>query len=88
MNENTKKMDKLNAQIQKLNLEILEKNRIYYQNNKEVLKQKSIEYNMKNEKVIQEHRKEPVICICGDNVTRQHLKRHMMSKKHIKKMNI
>ena len=90
-------MEELNAQIKELKLEIetLKKNekdvkikRNYYQENKEVIKQKAREYKIQNKKVIQEQRKEPVVCICGVTVTKQHLTQHMMTKKHIKKMNI
>ena len=90
-------MEELNAQIKELKLEIetLKKNekdlkikRNYYQENKEVIKQKAREYKIQNKKVIQEQRKEQVVCICLVTVTKQHLTRHMITKKHSSKMNI
>jgi len=70
----------------------------YYESNKSKIQGKTKEYQEENKEKIQEYHKEyyesnkskinaNVTCECGCLVTKQHLKRHQSTNKHLNKMN-
>ena len=61
-------------------------NKEYYQNNKEVIIKQKHEYYQNNSEAIIAHKSNVVICECGIKSTHGHLKRHKLTKKHIKLM--
>ena len=58
----------------------------YQETNKEKIKEKRKEYYETNKNTILKNMKEIVKCECGCEVTKNDLKRHQTSKKHIKLM--
>ena len=55
----------------------------YSKDNKEKLKQYQKQYREDNKDQILLKRKQKITCICGSTVSKQHIKRHERTKKHI-----
>ena len=60
----------------------LEHRKEYNKNNVERISEKNKEYYKRNKHNIQEKHKEKIVCVCGCEITRRHLKRHQQSIKH------
>jgi hypothetical protein len=56
----------------------------YRRKNKEKIAIKRKEYREKNKEKIQEKCKEKILCVCGEEINKNHKKRHLISKKHKK----
>ena len=87
--DNNKVKYKENQQIKyKNNKEIFnEKSREYYIKNREKIRQIKQNNYIKNKEKISEERKEKIICECGVESNKQHIKRHQATKKHINLLN-
>ncbi len=57
----------------------------YYDDNKEIIKEKIGKYREKNKVQIQAYKAQKMDCECGGTYTQNHKSRHLQSKKHIKK---
>ena len=63
----------------------MEKEKEYYENNKERINEKNKRYYNENKAKRQEKNKEMIICeICNKEITKINLKRHQNSKKCVK----
>jgi hypothetical protein len=62
---------------------ISEKNKEYRKNNKKIINQKNKEYRENNKETLKEKYKEKINCICGCEITKSNLLRHLKTKKHI-----
>jgi hypothetical protein len=64
-----------------------DRNKLYREKNKEILKQKSKQYYQNNCDKIKSRRKEKVECtICKCEITKESLYRHKKSKLHLENM--
>lgn len=63
---------------------LLKEKREYTKNNKEVLAEKNKKWREANKQLIAEKYKIKIICECGSEVTKQHMKRHQRTDKHKK----
>jgi hypothetical protein len=69
---------------------LIERNRINYLNNKELIKAQTNKYyneNKEKKKEYYEKNKEIINCECGQTLTKNTIKRHMKTKKHFDAMN-
>ena len=67
------------------NLEkIKEQKQKHYQNNKEQIKEYNQEYYQNNKERIDENRKQIVTCICGCEIRKSDLSKHLKTNKHFK----
>jgi len=62
--------------------EILEKNKKYRGDHKQELSEKNKKYREKHKQKLSQKRKEKIICPCGTELTKEHIRRHEQSKKH------
>ena len=58
----------------------------YRENNKEQLRELKKQYNENKKEYIKARDGEQIKCECGCEVTRNHIRRHQISKKHIELM--
>ena len=80
--ESIKKKEKIYREKNKLT--IAEKKKTYQQENAETLKEKKKIYNEQHKQEIRARLGVVSFCGCGTSVTKQHIKRHNKSAKHIK----
>ena len=66
---------------------VKEKKKLYRENNKNKISEKDKKYYQENKSIISEKRKVTVLCVCGCEIRKSDISRHMKSKKHIKLMN-
>ena len=71
---------------EKINERAKEYKKDYRKNNKEKIKEKEKEYRENNKEKISERKKEKIKCVCGVEVKRYDIMRHMRTKKHLKLM--
>ncbi len=62
---------------------ILKEKQTYYINNKQELQKKHKIYRQNNKEAISKRKCQKILCECGSTVSRNHLRRHIRSKKHI-----
>ena len=91
MNDNKEKIKEKNKVYWENNKEKLsEKYKVYRKNNKEKLSEKNKEYlkeyRVNNKEKIKEKAKEKIKCVCGVEIVRSTIKRHVRTKKHLKLM--
>ena len=67
---------------------ILEKQKERYEQNKDEILEQNKKYKEKNKEKISEKRKEKITCICGCEISRPNLSRHLKNDKHINLMKL
>ena len=66
----------------------LEKSKQYRDNNKEKMLEKAKQYRDNNKEKIKESIKKKIVCECGIEYTKVKKARHILTKKHLSKLNI
>jgi hypothetical protein len=61
-------------------------NKDYRDKNNDILKEQKNQYYKINKDMINEKRKETIICICGCKIRKDHIKLHEKTKKHLNKI--
>ncbi len=59
-----------------------ERDKEYREKNKEIIKEKKKEYYNKNKETLKEKYKEKINCICGCEITKSSLSKHLKTQKH------
>ena len=67
--------------------QILEKNKLYREQNKEKISIQRAEYRNENREIILEKKRETIVCECGAEINKDHLARHRRTKKHLQNLN-
>ena len=67
---------------------IKQRKKEYYNDNKEIINEKKKEYYNNNKDIINEKLKQKITCDCGSVVRKDVIHRHKKSKKHIEYLNI
>ena len=88
--EETKEQKKYHSRMwYKNNKELVrEQDKVYRQNNKEKIKEQTKQYRENNKERIKEYNKNKVVCECGCEINKSHISRHIKTQKHIDIMNV
>ena len=82
-NDNKESIVKYKKEYYESNIEVIsEKHKEYYKSNKEVIKERAKCFYESNKNIILEKQKNNIMCICGCEITKNHLNRHFRTQKH------
>jgi|TARA_R110001592_G_C12817437_1_gene718634 hypothetical protein len=78
---------KYDKQYRKDNIQrIKQREKQYYEDNKEYTLEKHNQYHQENKEEINQKRRQPTTCLCGQVITIRNIARHQKSQKHLKNM--
>lgn len=66
--------------------QIVENDKLYYQNNKDKIKERSRNYHHKNKERIDEARSQIITCSCGAEIQKRYISKHSKTPKHLKRL--